>query len=219
MKLDRLFEPRGQLRYKRLHGLRQALPARRLHAPNPLPPGRRPLIHKNRFAYHLHWGAGGGKELALRQVTAVVPCDPPAGPDGPGAASSGPWNRPAMKYWRWVDAPETQRGPEFGRPFPGAWGSLLPFHHHAGSGGGGRGGGVGDRSDQQSGRAGHPLRGHRPIRDARHTQPEGSELLPTGLDRRGHLHQQARSVYHFFGAAVAAAFNGTRIPSLLPAAP
>jgi transposase len=31
--------------------------------------------------------------------------------------------------------------------------------------------------------------------------------------------QQARSVYHFFGAALAAAFNGTPIPSLLPAAP
>ena len=31
--------------------------------------------------------------------------------------------------------------------------------------------------------------------------------------------QQARSVYEFFGAALAAAFNGTPIPSLLPAAP
>jgi hypothetical protein len=31
--------------------------------------------------------------------------------------------------------------------------------------------------------------------------------------------QQARSVYQFFGAAIAAAFNGTPIPSLLPAAP
>src|ERR1035437_5466067 len=31
--------------------------------------------------------------------------------------------------------------------------------------------------------------------------------------------QQARSVYHFFGAVVAAAFNGSPIPSLLPAAP
>ena len=31
--------------------------------------------------------------------------------------------------------------------------------------------------------------------------------------------QQVRSVYHFFGAALAAAFNGNPIPSLLPAAP
>jgi transposase len=31
--------------------------------------------------------------------------------------------------------------------------------------------------------------------------------------------QQSRSVYQFFGAALAAAFNGTPVPSLLPAAP
>ena len=106
-------------------------------------------------------------------------------------------------------APQRREAQNMAERFRRAWGGLLPVHHHAG-----------DRADQQSGRAGHSLRGDRPAGDAGHTQRTRAAVGRTHLDGHRDLHAASdEACSNYLYQSIVAYFTRRPAPSLLPAGP